>query len=179
MSISSAAKRIVADISVLFLLLVGIIFLISLWTYNPSDQNEFKMLSEANFTNSIGLIGAYLSYGSYWLLGITAWLILIPSFWVPLKYLFAERTEETNINLKKMQKVIAKQFSETLSFDEKFMVSSFTTFFVTRPNKSPKVKNETEFVSFNRENFYGKYKYLNYQYANLIEHSLNAQLLIF
>tara|TARA_B100000401_G_scaffold437738_1_gene384071 strand:- start:2404 stop:3054 length:651 start_codon:yes stop_codon:yes gene_type:complete len=69
-----------------------------------------------------------------------------------------------NINLKKMQKVIAKQFSETLSFDEKFMVSSFTTFFVTRPNKSPKVKNETEFVSFHRENFYGKYKYLNYQY---------------
>ena len=100
LSISSAAKRIVADILVLFLLLVGIIFLISLWTYNPSDQNEFEMLSEANFTNSIGLIGAYLSYGSYWLLGITAWLILIPSFWVPLKYLFAERTEETNFKLK-------------------------------------------------------------------------------
>ena len=84
----------------LFLLLVGIIFLISLWTYNPSDQNEFEMLSEAKFTNSIGLIGAYLSYGSYWLLGITAWLILIPSFWIPLKYLFAERTEETNIDIK-------------------------------------------------------------------------------
>ena len=101
MSISSAAKRIVTDISVLFLLLVGIIFLISLWTYNPSDQKEFEV-SSGNFTNSIGLIGAYLSFFSYWLLGITAWLILIPCFWIPIKYLFSERTEKTDFNLKKI-----------------------------------------------------------------------------
>jgi len=69
-----------------------------------------------------------------------------------------------NINLKKMQKNIAKQFSKTLSLEENYMVSSFTTFFVTRPNQSPKVKSETEFVSFHRENFYGKYKYLNHQF---------------
>ncbi len=102
MSISSAAKRIVTDISVLFLLLVGIIFLISLWTYNPSDQKEFDTVSSGNFTNSIGLIGAYLSFFSYWLLGITAWLILIPCFWIPIKYLFSERTENTNFKLKKV-----------------------------------------------------------------------------
>jgi len=59
LSISSAAKRVVTDISVLFLLLIGIIFLISLWTYNPSDQKEFNTVSSGNFTNSIGLIGAY------------------------------------------------------------------------------------------------------------------------
>ena len=102
MSISSAAKRIVTDISVLFLLLVGIIFLISLWTYNPSDQKEFDTVSSGNFTNSIGLIGAYLSFISYWLLGITAWLILIPCFWIPIKYLFTERTEKTEFKLKKI-----------------------------------------------------------------------------
>ena len=102
MSISSAAKRIVADISVLFLLLVGIIFFISLWTYNPSDQKEFDTVSSRNFTNSIGLIGAYLSFFSYWLLGITAWLIIIPCFWIPIKYLFSERTEKTDFNLKKI-----------------------------------------------------------------------------
>ena len=102
MSISSAAKRIVTDISVLFLLLVGIIFLISLWTYNPSDQKEFYEVSSSNFTNSIGLIGAYLSFISYWLLGITTWLILIPCFWIPIKYLFSERTEKTSFKLKKI-----------------------------------------------------------------------------
>ncbi len=102
MSISSAAKRIVTDISVLFLLLIGIIFLISLWTYNPSDQKQFEAVSSDNFSNSIGLIGAYLSFISYWLLGITAWLILIPCFWIPIKYLFSERTEKTGFKLKKI-----------------------------------------------------------------------------
>jgi len=102
LSISSAAKRIVTDISVLFLLLLGIIFLISLWTYNPSDQKEFEAVSSDNFSNSIGLIGAYLSFISYWLLGITAWLILIPCFWIPIKYLFSERTEKTGFKLKKI-----------------------------------------------------------------------------
>ncbi len=102
LSISSAAKRIVADILVLFLLLVGIIFLISLWTFNPLDQKEFETFPQGNFTNSIGLIGAYLSFLSYWLLGITAWLILIPCFWIPVHYLFSERTEETTFKIKKI-----------------------------------------------------------------------------
>ena len=101
LSISPAVKRILGDISVLFLLLLGIISLISFWTYNPSDQNGFKILSEANFTNSIGLIGAYLSFLCFWFLGITAWLILIPSFWIPIRYLFSERSEETSFNFKK------------------------------------------------------------------------------
>ena len=115
LSISSSAKRIVADISVLFLLLIGIIFLISLWTFNPSDQKEFEIVSSGNFTNSIGLIGAYLSFIGYWLLGITAWLILIPCFWIPLKYLFSERNEETSFNLKKI-----------LFFSTGFILTSFS-----------------------------------------------------
>ena len=82
--------------------MVGIIFLISLWTYNPSDQKEFEAVSTVNFSNSIGLIGAYLSFFSYRLLGITAWLILIPCFWIPIKYLFSERTEKTGFKLKKI-----------------------------------------------------------------------------
>ena len=101
LSVSAAAKRILADIFVLFLLLIGIITLISFWTYNPLDQNNFEISSEVSFTNSIGLIGAYLSFLGFWLLGVTAWLILIPSFWIPIRYLFSERTEETRFNLKK------------------------------------------------------------------------------
>ena len=73
-----------------------------MWTYNPSDQKEFDTVSSGNFTNSIGLIGAYLSFISYWLLGITAWLILIPCFLIPIKYLFSERTEKTEFKLKKI-----------------------------------------------------------------------------
>lgn len=73
-----------------------------MWTYNPSDQKEFEAVSTVNFSNSIGLIGAYLSFFSYRLLGITAWLILIPCFWIPIKYLFSERTEKTEFNLKKI-----------------------------------------------------------------------------
>ncbi|MAH77522.1 MAG: cell division protein FtsK [Gammaproteobacteria bacterium] len=115
LSISSAAKRIVTDISVLFLLLLGIIFLISLWTYNPSDQKEFEAVSTVNFSNSIGLIGAYLSFFSYRLLGITAWLILIPCFWIPIKYLFSERTEKTEFNLKKI-----------IFFSTGFLLTSFS-----------------------------------------------------
>ena len=101
LSVSAAAKRILADIFVLFLLLIGIITLISFWTYNPLDQNNFEISSEVSFTNSIGLIGAYLSFLGFWLLGVTAWLILIPSFWIPIRYLFSERTEETRLNLKR------------------------------------------------------------------------------
>ena len=102
LSISSAAKRIISDISVLFLLLVGIIFLISLWTYDPLDQKEFITSSSSSFSNSIGLIGAYLSYGSYWLLGITAWFILIPAFWIPINYLFTEKSDERQFGLRKI-----------------------------------------------------------------------------
>ena len=101
LSVSAAAKRILGDIFVLFLLLIGIITLISFWTYNPLDQNNFEISSEVSFTNSIGLIGAYLSFLGFWLLGVTAWLILIPSFWIPIRYLFSERSEETRLNLKK------------------------------------------------------------------------------
>ena len=102
LSISSAAKRIISDISVLFLLLVGIIFLISLWTYDPLDQKEFITSSSSSFSNSIGLIGAYLSYGSYWILGITAWFLLIPAFWIPIKYLFSEKSDERQFGLRKI-----------------------------------------------------------------------------
>ena len=102
LSISSAAKRIVSDISALFLLLIGIIFLISLWTYDPMDQKQFITSSSSSFSNSIGLIGAYLSYGSYWILGITAWILLIPAFWIPIKYLFTEKSDEKQFGLRKI-----------------------------------------------------------------------------
>tara|TARA_X000000950_G_scaffold29796_1_gene32241 strand:- start:2091 stop:4313 length:2223 start_codon:yes stop_codon:yes gene_type:complete len=86
-----------------------------LWTYNPSDQKEFEAVSTVNFSNSIGLIGAYLSFFSYRLLGITAWLILIPCFWIPIKYLFSERTEKTEFNLKKI-----------IFFSTGFLLTSFS-----------------------------------------------------
>ena len=102
LSISSAAKRIISDISVLFLLLLGIIFLISLWTYDPLDKKEFITSSSSGFSNSIGLIGAYLSHGSYWILGITSWFLLIPAFWIPIKYLFSEKSDERQFGFRKI-----------------------------------------------------------------------------
>lgn len=86
-----------------------------MWTYNPSDQKEFEAVSTVNFSNSIGLIGAYLSFFSYRLLGITAWLILIPCFWIPIKYLFSERTEKAGFNLKKI-----------IFFSTGFLLTSFS-----------------------------------------------------
>ena len=102
LSLSSTAKRIFSDSFNLFLILLGIIFVISLWTFNPSDQNIFLSKENSNFSNSIGLIGAYLSYYSYMLLGVTAWLLVIPTFWVPIKYLFSERPADSPINFKKL-----------------------------------------------------------------------------
>ena len=102
LSLSSTAKRIFSDSFILFLILLGIIFVISLWTFNPSDQNIFLLKENSNFSNSIGLIGAYLSYYSYLLLGIAAWLLVIPTFWVPMKYLFSERPADSPIDVKKL-----------------------------------------------------------------------------
>jgi len=66
------------------------------------DQKQFITSSSSSFSNSIGLIGAYLSYGSYWILGITAWILLIPAFWIPIKYLFTEKSDEKQFGLRKI-----------------------------------------------------------------------------
>ena len=108
LSISSAAKRLVSDIFVLILILIGIILVISLWTYNPLDEKNFSDNSK-NLNNSIGLIGAYLSYFSYLIFGLTAWVLIIPTFLMPIKYLFTERSVDARINLKKI-------FSSALGF---------------------------------------------------------------
>ena len=68
------------------------------------------------------------------------------------------------VDLRAMQKTVEKQYSKTLGIKEKFVVSSFTTFFGTRPHGGNNIKQNSEFVDFHRENFYGKDNYLNYQY---------------
>ncbi len=168
MSISSAAKRIVTDISVLFLLLLGIIFLISLWTYNPSDQKQFEAVSSDNFSNSIGLIGAYLSFISYWLLGITAWLILIPCFWIPIKYLFSERTEKTGFKLKVTTFLFLVSFTLTVDLSWKNLISNFQDALVNLSYKFSKVlkdgftffknKNKERLEKKNRQSFLDEHK---------------------
>ena len=72
-----------------------------MWTYNPLDEKNFSDNSK-NLNNSIGLIGAYLSYFSYLIFGLTAWVLIIPTFLIPIKYLFTERSGDAGINLKKI-----------------------------------------------------------------------------
>ncbi len=96
LSISSAAYRVVSDVATLFIILLGIIFLISLWSFNPLDKSSLNDLSSSNISNSIGIIGAYISYFAYFSIGVSAWLLLVPAFWVPLKYLFENRENSKN-----------------------------------------------------------------------------------
>ena len=63
-------------------MILGIVLIISLWTFEISDPN-WKVISssETNLTNGIGIVGAWLSSFLYELLGITAWSIIILLFY--------------------------------------------------------------------------------------------------
>ena len=58
------------------------------------------------------------------------------------------------IDLRAMQKTVERQYTKTLGIKEKFVVSSFTTFFGTRPHGNNNIKKNSELVDFHRENFY-------------------------
>ena len=93
-SLSTATKTLTLDLFNLFLVILGIVLLISLWTFEISDPNWKEISSsETNLTNSIGIVGAWLSSFLYEFLGITAWSMII-LFFYPAFMSYLKNTEE-------------------------------------------------------------------------------------
>ena len=93
-SLSTATKTLTLDLFNLFLVILGIVLLISLWTFEISDPNWKDISSsEINLTNSIGIVGAWLSSFLYEFLGITAWAMII-LFFYPAFMSYLKNTEE-------------------------------------------------------------------------------------
>ena len=93
-SLSTATKTLTLDLFNLFLVILGIVLLISLWTFEISDPNWKEISSsEINLTNSIGIVGAWLSSFLYEFLGITAWAIILVFFY-PAFMSYLKNTEE-------------------------------------------------------------------------------------
>ncbi len=93
-SLSTATKTLTLDLFNLFLVILGIVLLISLWTFEISDPNWKEISSsETNLTNSIGIVGAWLSSFLYESLGITAWAMII-LFFYPAFMSYLRNTEE-------------------------------------------------------------------------------------
>ena len=93
-SLSTATKTLTLDLFNLFLVILGIVLLISLWTFEISDPNWKEISSsETNLTNSIGIVGAWLSSFLYEFLGITAWAMIILFFYPAFKS-YLKNTEE-------------------------------------------------------------------------------------
>ena len=93
-SLSAATKTLTLDLFNLFLVILGIVLLISLWTFEISDPNWKEISSsETNLTNSIGIVGAWLSSFLYEFLGITAWSMII-LFFYPAFMSYLKNTEE-------------------------------------------------------------------------------------
>ena len=93
-SLSTATKTLTLDLFNLFLVILGIVLLISLWTFEISDPNWKEISSsETNLTNSIGIVGAWLSSFLYEFLGITAWAMIL-LFFYPAFMSYLKNTEE-------------------------------------------------------------------------------------
>ena len=93
-SLSTATKTLTLDLLNLFLVILGIVLLISLWTFEISDPNWKEISSsETNLSNSIGIVGAWLSSFLYEFLGITAWAMII-LFFYPAFMSYLKNTEE-------------------------------------------------------------------------------------
>ena len=93
-SLSTATKTLTLDLFNLFLVILGIVLLISLWTFEISDPNWKEISSsEINLTNSIGIVGAWLSSFLYEFLGITAWAMILVFFY-PAFMSYLKNTEE-------------------------------------------------------------------------------------
>ena len=82
---SSSTKKLLLDLFVLFQLLSGIILSLSLLTFSIDDF-QWRESTNTSVTNSIGLVGAWISSLLYSFLGLTAWIISLILFINPLNY---------------------------------------------------------------------------------------------
>ena len=82
---SSSTKKLLLDLFVLFQLLSGIILSLSLLTFSIDDF-QWRESTNTSVSNSIGLVGAWISSLLYSFLGLTAWIISLILFINPLNY---------------------------------------------------------------------------------------------
>ncbi|MFL2751967.1 MAG: DNA translocase FtsK [Gammaproteobacteria bacterium] len=82
---SSSTRKLLLDLFVLFQLLSGIILSLSLLTFSIDDF-QWRESTNTSVSNSIGLVGAWISSLLYSLLGLTAWIISLILFINPLNY---------------------------------------------------------------------------------------------
>ena len=90
--VSSSTKKLLLDLFVLFQLLSGIILGLSLLTFSINDF-QWMESPDAAVSNSIGLVGAWISSLLYSFLGLSAWIISLILFINPLNY-YLKKTDE-------------------------------------------------------------------------------------
>ena len=83
--VSSSTKKLLLDLFVLFQLLSGLILGLSLLTFSIDDF-QWRESTNTSVSNSIGLVGAWISSFLYSFLGLTAWIICLILFINPLNY---------------------------------------------------------------------------------------------
>jgi S-DNA-T family DNA segregation ATPase FtsK/SpoIIIE len=84
--LSASSKKLLKDLFVLFQLLAGIIFSLSLWTFSIKDPDWLNASSSMEVSNSIGIVGAWISSFLYSIMGVTAWVISLILFINPINY---------------------------------------------------------------------------------------------
>ena len=90
--VSSSTKKLLLDLFVLFQLLSGVILGLSLLTFSINDF-QWMESPDAAVSNSIGLVGAWISSLLYSFLGLSAWIISLILFINPLNY-YLKKTDE-------------------------------------------------------------------------------------
>ncbi len=90
--VTSSTKKLLLDLFVLFQLLSGIILSLSLLTFSIDDF-QWTESSDTSVSNSIGLVGAWISSFLYSFLGLSAWIISLILFINPLNY-YLRKTDE-------------------------------------------------------------------------------------
>ena len=84
--LSASSKKLLKDLFILFQLLAGIIFSLSLWTFSIKDPDWLNASSSIEVSNSIGIVGAWISSFLYSIMGVTAWVISLILFINPINY---------------------------------------------------------------------------------------------
>ena len=96
--LSSSSRKILTDLFVLFQLLGGIIFSLSLWTFASNDPDWLTGNFSAEVSNSIGIVGSWISSFLYSIMGVTAWIIPLILFINPINY-FIKQNENLDAEI--------------------------------------------------------------------------------
>lgn len=96
--LSSSSRKILTDLFVLFQLLGGIIFSLSLWTFSSNDPDWLIGNFSADVSNSIGIVGSWISSFLYSIMGVTAWIIPLILFINPINY-FIKQNENLDAEI--------------------------------------------------------------------------------